>query len=209
MRVARKSRSCPVCPGGARDFQNHSHSMSLSTAAGPAGTETSTGAMRFGRVSASAAGGHASVRWVLERHCSMNPAQLKVSFALLAAISLAVSGAASALGATLALPFAGLELALVAWAMAVHCRHARDCEAIELAAGTLTVERRDGANVERLEFNGAWTRVEPTCGDCALIGICGQGRRVEVGRFVRPELRPQLANELCRALRGHPGHGKA
>ena len=35
-----------------------------------------------------------------------------------------------------------------------------------------------------------------------LIELSGQGRRVNVGRYVRPELRPVLAQEIRRALRG-------
>jgi uncharacterized membrane protein len=178
--------------------------MSLSTVASAA--DSQPGALRFGRICASPAGADA-IRWDLARHSSMSAAQSTFAFAVLAAVSLAVAGTATALGATFALPFAGVELALVGWALAVHARHARDREAIELVAGQLTVERCDGARIERVELNGAWARVEPACGDCALIGICGQGRRVEVGRFVRPDLRPQLARELCRALRGAPGHG--
>lgn len=178
--------------------------MSLSTGAAKAAVESSPSALRFGRVCASPAG-TGSIRWDLARPCSMTPAQNRLAFLLLAGVSLAVSTLATALGATLALPFAGIELALVAWALVVHARHARDREAIELAAGRLTVERCDGARTERVELNGAWARIEPACGNCALIGICGQGRRIEVGRFVRPELRPQLARELCRALRGQQG----
>jgi len=44
-------------------------------------------------------------------------------------------------------------------------------------------------------------RVEPELGDRSLIELSGQGRRIAVGRFVRPELRRQLADELRWALR--------
>jgi uncharacterized membrane protein len=44
-------------------------------------------------------------------------------------------------------------------------------------------------------------RVEPVADDRSLIELSGQGRSVNVGRFVRPELRPQLAQEIRRALR--------
>jgi uncharacterized membrane protein len=34
-----------------------------------------------------------------------------------------------------------------------------------------------------------------------LIEVSGRGQSVQVGRFVRPELRPQLAQEIRTALR--------
>jgi uncharacterized membrane protein len=43
--------------------------------------------------------------------------------------------------------------------------------------------------------------VEPEHGDGSLIELSGQGQRIVVGRFVRPELRRQLADELRWALR--------
>jgi uncharacterized membrane protein len=43
--------------------------------------------------------------------------------------------------------------------------------------------------------------VEPAVDDRSLIEVSGQGQRVIVGRYVRPELRPVLAREIRRALR--------
>ena len=56
--------------------------------------------------------------------------------------------------------------------------------------------------MERAEFRRDWVRVEPGAADNSLIELSGQGRKVQVGRFVRPELRPMLASEIRRALRG-------
>jgi uncharacterized membrane protein len=67
--------------------------------------------------------------------------------------------------------------------------------------GRLVVERADGRRVERVEFTPAWVRVEPEHGEGSLIELSGQGRRISVGRFVRPELRRELADELRWALR--------
>jgi len=44
-------------------------------------------------------------------------------------------------------------------------------------------------------------RVEPKSGDQSLIELSGQGQTIEVGRFVRPELRHVLAREIRKALR--------
>jgi uncharacterized membrane protein len=48
-------------------------------------------------------------------------------------------------------------------------------------------------------------RVEPSADDRSLIELSGKGRRVSVGRYLRPELRPVLAREIRSALRGAAG----
>ena len=104
-------------------------------------------------------------------------------------------------GATLVLTFAGLELALVGLAFLAYARHATDGEWISLQGPNLVVELETAGRRERAEFARQWVRVEPKSGDHSLIELSGQGRSVEVGRFVRPELRQVLAREIRRALR--------
>jgi uncharacterized membrane protein len=86
-------------------------------------------------------------------------------------------------------------------ALLLYSHHASDFEAICLAAGRLTVETTSGRTTRRVEFAPAWVRVEPEHGDGSLVELSGQGQRISVGRFVRPELRRQLADELRWALR--------
>jgi uncharacterized membrane protein len=70
-----------------------------------------------------------------------------------------------------------------------------------LADGALVVEHRCGARTERAEFRAAWVRVEPARAQGSLVELSGEGRQMRVGRYLRPELRLQLAQELRRALR--------
>ena len=65
----------------------------------------------------------------------------------------------------------------------------------------LVVERETAGRRERAEFERQWVRVEPQAGERSLIELSGHGRKIEVGRFVRPELRQALAGEIRRALR--------
>lgn len=65
----------------------------------------------------------------------------------------------------------------------------------------LVVELENAGKLERFEFRREWVRVEPKTGDNSLIEVYGQGRSVQVGRYVRPELRPVLAKEIRMALR--------
>ncbi len=58
-----------------------------------------------------------------------------------------------------------------------------------------------GPAVELVRFRAEWVRVEPVADDGSLVELSGEGRSVQVGRHVRPEMRVALAQELRRALR--------
>ncbi|MDL2338195.1 MAG: DUF2244 domain-containing protein [Pseudomonadota bacterium] len=142
-----------------------------------------------------------SVEWNLKRNCSMAPCQLFALFGGLCVLSLTIAGYFWMQGATMIMTFAWIELAAVGIALLMYSRHAADQESIALRQGRLTVEHTSGRLVETAEFAPEWVSVEPVTGDESLIELSGQGRRIEVGRFVRPELRRQLANELRQAVR--------
>jgi uncharacterized membrane protein len=142
-----------------------------------------------------------AIHWFLRRNCSVTPAQLGWLYASLCAVTLAIGTFFWFQGAVLILPFAWLELAAVGLAFLAYARHAADGEHISLQGGRLVVELESAGRLERAEFNRDWVRVEPSAGDKSLIEVSGQGRRVNVGRFIRPELRPALAHELRMALR--------
>lgn len=143
-----------------------------------------------------------NIHWFLRRNCSVTPAQLGWLYASLCGVTLAVAAGFWLHGAGLILAFAGVELAAVGIAFLVYARHAADGEHITLAGRRLVVEHENAGRLERAEFDRDWVRVEPSAGDRSLIEVSGQGRRVNIGRYVRPELRPVLARELRLALRG-------
>lgn len=142
-----------------------------------------------------------NIQWFLQRNCSLSPGQLARVYGSLCLVSLAISGFFWVQGATLVLPFAFLELTGLGLACLVYARHATDGERIVLRDGRLLVELEHGGKLERAEFHGDWVRVEPGACDRSLIELSGQGRRVLVGRYVRPELRSLLAREIRSALR--------
>ena len=154
--------------------------------------------LRFG-VETSA--GDRAVEWLLKRNCSITPRQMMLFFGSLCVLAIGIAAMFWLQGATLIMPFASLELLAIGTALALYARHATDSENIRLAGGRLTVEHVSGRTTHRAEFAPAWVRVEPEHGDGSLVEISGQGQRIAVGRFVRPELRRQLADELRWALR--------
>ncbi|MGH6625988.1 MAG: DUF2244 domain-containing protein [Burkholderiaceae bacterium] len=142
-----------------------------------------------------------NVHWFLKRNCSVTPAQLGWLYASLCLVSLGIGAFFWLRGAPLVMPFAGLELVAVGIAFVVYARHATDGERISLEGTRLVVELESAGRLERSEFSREWVRVEPLAGDGSLIEVSGQGRSVQVGRYVRPELRPALAREIRMALR--------
>ena len=159
-------------------------------------------ALRFATEPAAGQADSQGVQWLLQRNCSVTPGQLIGLFVSLSVVSLGIATFFWFQGATLIMPFAWAELIAVGIAFTVYARHARDGEKILLHGGQLVVELQTAGRLERSEFNREWVRVEPKDGDGSLIEVSGQGRSVQVGRHIRPELRPALAREIRFALRG-------
>ena len=157
--------------------------------------------LRFGALSEAGERTVDSVQWLLKRNCSITPRQMIGFYVSLCMLSLGVAAAFWMQGATLVMPFAWLEVLAVGVALLLYSRHATDREDIRLQAGRLTVAHTSAGTTRRAEFAPAWVRVEPEHGDGSLVELSGQGQRIAVGRFVRPELRRQLADELRWALR--------
>lgn len=141
------------------------------------------------------------IDWRLVRNCSVTPAQLGWIYVSLCVVSLGIATFFWMLGARLVMPFAWLEIVALGIAFAMYGRHAADGERISLQGSRLVVELETAGKLERAEFDRSWVRVEPKSGDRSLITLSAQGRSVEVGRFMRPELRPALASEIRMALR--------
>lgn len=146
--------------------------------------------------------GAGQAEWLLKRNCSVSPRQALAFFASIGLVSLVIATAFWLLGATVILPFTCLELLALAAALLVYARHAGDHERVCLIDGRLIVERHDGHAVERWEWPAGRVQVgyRPAAGGTGLIEFSGQGRRAEVGRHVRAELRQPLAREFSRVL---------
>ena len=142
-----------------------------------------------------------NIRWFLRRNCSVTPRQLGWLYGSMCVVSLGFGLVFWLQGAKLVLPFAWVELIAVGAAFAVYARHATDGETIHLAGEQLVVELENGGKLQRSEFRRDWVRVEPGAADSSLIELSAHGKKVQIGRFVRPELRPVLAREIRMALR--------
>ena len=149
-------------------------------------------------------GGRPALQWPLRRNCSITPRQLGAVYLSLCIVSIVVSGFFMAQGAPYVAAFAGIELLAVGVALLVFARHAGDHETITLEGRSLHVERSLGSRVQHVHLDTEWLAVEPAAGQGSLVQLRGRGGSVSVGRFVRPELRAALAQELRTALRRGP-----
>ena len=156
---------------------------------------------RFGRTWFGGGAEAAGVQWVLRRNCSVTPRQLGAFYLSMCLVSLLIASGFALHGALVVLVFAGLELLVLGIALLVYARHATDADTLTLSGPTLSVEQTDGSVCRTARFRAEWVAVEPTHGDGSLVELSGQGQRVRIGRFLRPEMRAAFAQELRLALR--------
>lgn len=110
--------------------------------------------------------------------------------------ALVVAFAAGMIGAWPVIPFAGLEVALIAFAFWWIGRHDDDYETISVRGDRFEWECRTGRNVASLAGNSVWARI--TVGDKPLHhAVLAYGdQQFAFGQSLSPERRLQLSHEL-------------
>ena len=141
---------------------------------------------------------HGGFSLILKRNCSITPAGLACVFAALAVAVLAIGVGFAVAGAWLILPFAGLEVLLLAAAFVLHARHATDYERIELAGGRLRVEVGEASRVARYELDARRARIEM---EGRHVLLRGPEEQLELGRHLDMASRMAFAAELKKRLR--------
>ena len=115
----------------------------------------------------------------------------------IAATTLGVAAGATAFGAWPVMPFAGLEVALVAFAFRVLREHDADYERLEVGDHEVRVEARDARCVTRFVAHRPWARVVMReRGARCTLRLAYAGRTVPLGRLLSDEGRRQLAESL-------------
>ena len=139
----------------------------------------------------------------LRPHRSLSPAGFRVLMAALAAAFLGVGAVFFAAGAWPVIGFCGLELALVYLFFQLNFRDLRRYETIRLTDTALEVRRvaPDGS-AELVSFQPYWLKVtvENSPGRSSRLVLSSHGRALDVGAFLAPEEREDLARALADAL---------
>jgi len=134
---------------------------------------------------------------------SLTHSQQRFVFWSLAAVCLATSSGFALLGYWLILPFAGLEIGLLGWALEALRNQEEDYETLTIEGDVVVLEWHAGTSGERREMNRQWARVVCDCRtpgrDCRL-SLISHGRETKVGQYLSDEARLQLAATLRRKL---------
>jgi len=134
---------------------------------------------------------------------SLTHSQQRFVFWSLAGVCLATSSGFALLGYWLILPFAGLEIGLLAWALGALRSQEGDYETLTIEGDVVVLEWHAGTSGERREMNRQWARVVCDCRtpgrDCRL-SLSSHGRETKVGQYLSDEARLQLAATLRRKL---------
>jgi uncharacterized membrane protein len=136
---------------------------------------------------------------------SLTRTQERLVFWSLAALCFATATGFSLLGYWLVLPFAGLEIGLLAWAFETLRSREGDYEFLVIEGDVLVLEWQAGTRGERREMNRQWARVTCDCktpGRNCRLSLSSHGRATEVGQYLSDEARLKLATLLRSRLQG-------
>ena len=130
---------------------------------------------------------------------SLTRLQERLVFWSLAALCFAMASGFAWLGYWPALPFAGLEVGLLAWAFSALRSRKDDYESLVIEGDVVVLDWHCGKRGERRELNRRWARVECKCrtpGRNCRLSLCSHGHATEVGQYLNDEARLQLAATL-------------
>lgn len=131
--------------------------------------------------------------------CSLTRAQARLTLVGAACLCFGVAIGFAALGVWLVLPFAGMEIGLLAWALETLRRRECNYETLTIDGDAVVLEWRDGKRCGRREMNRQWVRVVCDCtapGRNCRLSVSSHGRATEVGQYLSDEARLQLAATL-------------
>ena len=144
-------------------------------------------------------------RIVIAPHCSLSPSAARWVFVSFCAASMAVALPLTFLGFWVVLPFAGLELCLLGWALrsSLARRHEQQITTIsEQSVDILELTPRSPPH--RVVFPRHWAQVRIHAGGSPLhpsrLTVESHGRRHEIGRCLTDQERRGLAHRLRRLI---------
>ena len=140
-------------------------------------------------------------RWQMRRNCALTPKQFLKFYIALVCLSLIVATGFLLAGIWVVPIFTALELSAVTIGFLIYCRHALDCETIEIDGNRLIIKKFISYKEAIYEFNTQWVKIELPLEDSKVFLISQSNLRVEIGQFIRQE--QQLS--LIASVRAHLG----
>jgi uncharacterized membrane protein len=138
--------------------------------------------------------------WQMRRNCALTPKQLLKFYITLVCFSATVAIGFLLVGVWVILIFTVLELSAVTIGFLIYCRHALDCETIEINGQQLIVKKFIGYRETVYNFNLQWAKIESPIEGSKVFHISQSNLRVELGQFLRQEQQIPLINSVRRCL---------
>jgi uncharacterized membrane protein len=136
----------------------------------------------------------------LSPRCSLTPKTARIFIGLVAAPTFAIATLFTVQGFWPVLPFAGLEIGLLVWAVRASMRTGLERETITISRDSVIVRHWDRRGVQSAVFPRHWSRVTLHAPLAALhpsrLVLESHGRACEVGRFLTEDERRSLAVRL-------------
>ena len=139
-------------------------------------------------------------RWQMRRNCALTPKQLLQFYIVLVCLSLIVAIGFFLAGVWMIPIFTALELSAVTLGFLIYCRHALDCETIEIEGKRLIVKKFIGYKETVFEFNAQWAKIDPPIDASKTFQIRQSDLRVELGQFIRQEQQLALIAQVRTCL---------
>ena len=146
----------------------------------------------------------ASCQFIIRPNRSLTRRQQQAFLALMSVVVLGIAGTFAARGFWPVLPFAGLELAVLAGAL-WHCaRSGAQTEVVSVAPGRISVDKGRGHLARVWETPLAWVQIRLDHSGIdwypSRLVIRSHGKEVQLGSFLNEDERRRLAVELRRAV---------
>jgi uncharacterized membrane protein len=141
---------------------------------------------------------------LLAPNCSLQPRAAVLFFATICLVSFSIAAIFALHGLWPIMPFAGLEMLVLGWALRLNLRRRHCLETITVSEDCVEVEARDGLQTRRVVFPRHWARVKLRAAGSRLhpsrLTIESHGRVLEVGAFLTEQERQALAGRLMRSV---------
>jgi uncharacterized membrane protein len=137
-------------------------------------------------------------------NCSLSTRGAQIFFGSMCLATFGVAALMTFRGFWPVLPFAGLEMGVLGWALKKSLERRHHSETITVSDADVRIERRERARYVEVVFPRHWARVKlrrphsrlhPSC-----LTIESHGRRCEVGSFLTEQERRGLAQRLARLI---------
>jgi len=140
----------------------------------------------------------------LRPNCSLTPRSAAWFFASLCLVSLSVAALFAVRGYWPILPFAGLEMLLLGWALRAGLTRRHHRQSVVITEDTVEIDSHLPDRIEQVVFSRHWAHVKlrraASPWHPSRLTIESQGRACEVGMFLTEEERRGLAGRLQRLV---------